>query len=43
VRKLIINADDFGLVKERDQGVIELIERNRVTSLSVIINGNNVD
>lgn len=43
MRKLIINADDFGLIKERDQGIIELIERRRVTSVSVLVNGNNVE
>lgn len=40
--KVIINADDFGYCKERDEGILELIESDCVSSLSVMVNGPNI-
>lgn len=36
VKRLIINADDFGVGPERDRGIIECIESGGVTSVSVL-------
>lgn len=40
---MIINCDDFGFCAQRDAGIMELILLRRVASVSVIINGNNID
>jgi predicted glycoside hydrolase/deacetylase ChbG (UPF0249 family) len=36
VRRLIVNADDFGLCAGVDEGIVELAERGIVTSVSVL-------
>lgn len=41
--KLIINADDLGICKERDKGIFELFEKGFISSSSIIINGVNFD
>ncbi|MDD5489081.1 MAG: ChbG/HpnK family deacetylase [Candidatus Moranbacteria bacterium] len=37
LRKIIINADDYGLSKQFNRGILELIERGIVTSTTVMI------
>ena len=35
---LIINADDFGISKQRDEGILKLLEDEQIFSISVIVN-----
>jgi chitin disaccharide deacetylase len=37
-RKLIINADDYGLDRKFNRGIIELVKKGIVTSVSVMVN-----
>ena len=39
--KLIINADDLGICKERDEGIFELYEKGFISSASILVNGIN--
>ncbi len=39
MKKLIINADDLGADKGRNQGIFEAIHADRVTSASILANG----
>lgn len=39
MKRLIINADDLGADEARNQGIFEAIEADRVTSVSVLANG----
>jgi predicted glycoside hydrolase/deacetylase ChbG (UPF0249 family) len=39
MKSLIINADDLGADGARNQGIFEAIEAGRVTSVSVLVNG----
>lgn len=39
---LIVNADDFGYNASIDRGIIELIRKGVIRSLSVIVNGANI-
>jgi predicted glycoside hydrolase/deacetylase ChbG (UPF0249 family) len=39
--KLIINADDLGLCKQRDEGIFELFEKGCISSASVLVNVTN--
>lgn len=38
---MIINADDFGWNEYRDQGILELLEKNILTSATALVNGYN--
>jgi predicted glycoside hydrolase/deacetylase ChbG (UPF0249 family) len=42
-RKLIVNADDFGIGEERDRGIIELFEQGCISSCSILVNGVNFE
>ena len=35
---LIINSDDFGYCEERSQGIIELLEKEMLSSTTVMVN-----
>ena len=39
MKSLIINADDMGADEARNRGIFEAIEAGRVTSVSVLANG----
>ena len=39
MKSLIINADDLGADEARNRGIFEAIEAGRVTSVSVLVNG----
>ena len=39
MKRLIINADDLGADEARNNGIFEAIEAGRVTSVSVLVNG----
>lgn len=39
MKRLIINADDLGADEARNRGIFEAIEAGRVTSVSVLVNG----
>ncbi len=39
MKKLIINADDLGADEARNRGIFEAIEAGRVTSVSILVNG----
>ena len=39
MKKLIINADDLGVDEARNRGIFEAIEAGRVTSVSILVNG----
>jgi predicted glycoside hydrolase/deacetylase ChbG (UPF0249 family) len=39
---IIINADDFGYNGSMDRGMMELIRKQHVKSLSVMVNGENI-
>ena len=39
MKSLIINADDLGADESRNRGIFEAIEAGRVTSVSVLVNG----
>ena len=39
MKSLIINADDLGADEARNRGIFEAIEAGRVTSVSVLANG----
>src|SRR5271167_4344169 len=39
MRRLIVNADDFGLTKELNRGIIEAHRRGVVTSATLMANG----
>lgn len=43
MRKLIIQADDFGYAKEFNRGILEAIKAGIVTSVSVLVNHKFVD
>jgi chitin disaccharide deacetylase len=43
LRRLIVNADDFGQCAGITRGIIETIERGLVTSTSLIVRGTDVD
>jgi len=40
--QIIINADDYGYNESIDFGIFELLRKGRISSMSVIINGNNI-
>ena len=40
MKSLIINADDLGADEPRNRGIFEAIEAGRVTSVSILVNGN---
>jgi len=40
MKSLIINADDLGADEPRNHGIFEAIEAGRVTSVSILVNGN---
>ncbi len=40
MRKLIINADDYGLSEQFNKGILELIRKRIVTSTTVMVNKN---
>ena len=40
---LIVNADDFGLVKGQNYGIIEACRRGVVTSTTALVNGEAVE
>jgi predicted glycoside hydrolase/deacetylase ChbG (UPF0249 family) len=39
---LIVNADDFGYNANIDRGIVELVRKGVIRSLSVIVNGANI-
>jgi predicted glycoside hydrolase/deacetylase ChbG (UPF0249 family) len=39
MKRLIINADDLGADEARNRGIFEAIEAGRVTSVSILVNG----
>jgi len=39
MKKLIINADDLGADEARNKGIFQAIEAGRVTSVSILVNG----
>lgn len=41
MHRFIINADDFGISEPRSRGILQLIQKKRVTSVSVLVNGVN--
>ncbi len=36
--KFIINADDLGICKERDQGIFELAQQGCISSATILVN-----
>ena len=38
----IINADDLGYNENIDQGIFELIKKGQIKSVSVMVNGSNI-
>ncbi|MFO7806950.1 MAG: ChbG/HpnK family deacetylase [Candidatus Moraniibacteriota bacterium] len=38
IKKIIVNADDFGLAKEFNKGIIDLAKQGFVTSTTILIN-----
>ncbi len=43
MKSLIINADDLGADEARNRGIFEAIEAGRVTSVSILVNGEGFD
>lgn len=43
MRQLAVTADDFGLYRDLDPGIIEVCEKGVVTHVSLVANGENVD
>lgn len=41
--KLIINADDLGICRERDEGIFELFEKGCISSASILMNSINCE
>ncbi|KAJ8312906.1 hypothetical protein KUTeg_010279, partial [Tegillarca granosa] len=39
MRYLVINADDFGYSKERNEGIVECFKQKIITSTSLLVNG----
>lgn len=42
MRKLIINADDFGWNKANDKVIMEMFINKTISSSSVMVNGSNI-
>ncbi|MFN9910622.1 MAG: ChbG/HpnK family deacetylase [bacterium] len=42
-KSLIINADDFGYCNERDQAIINLLEKKKISSVSCLVNGSSFE
>lgn len=40
---LILNADDYGYNSHIDSGIIELLSKKQIKSISVIVNGANIE
>ena len=38
MKRLIVNADDFGFSPNRNRGIIESVEKGIVTSVSILVN-----
>ena len=38
----IINADDYAYNTQMDKGIIELIRKGKIKSISILINGPNI-
>lgn len=43
MKQLAITADDFGLRRDQDPGIIEVCEKGVVTHVSLVANGENID
>jgi len=43
MKSLAITADDFGLCRDQDLGIIEVCEKGVVTHVSLVANGENID
>lgn len=41
--KIIVNADDLGICKERDDGIFELYTKGIISSSSILVNGINFE
>jgi predicted glycoside hydrolase/deacetylase ChbG (UPF0249 family) len=41
--KIIVNADDLGICKERDEGIFELYTKRIISSSSILVNGENFE
>lgn len=39
----IINADDLGICKERDDGIFELFNKGFISSSSILVNSDNFE